>query len=119
MINTASTSAGTIGPSGANANKIVNSLGEFVVHKDDFPSLSSVTTGNVLNTITPQKRQSIELDSNQILNSTDTVSKDTRYGLLGLLDVIRMTNKDQSLLALGNDLTAFGLNLTWNIPQAV
>jgi CCR4-NOT transcription complex subunit 2 len=34
-----------------------------------------------------------------------------KYGLLGLLDVIKMTNRDLSTLALGCDLTTFGLNL--------
>lgn len=35
----------------------------------------------------------------------------TKYGLLGLLDVIRMTNADLNTLALGSDLTTLGLNL--------
>jgi len=34
-----------------------------------------------------------------------------KYGLLGLLDVIRMTNPDLNTLALGSDLTTLGLNL--------
>lgn len=34
-----------------------------------------------------------------------------RYGLMGLLDVIRMSDKDLNALALGSDLTTFGLNL--------
>lgn len=34
-----------------------------------------------------------------------------KYGLLGLLDVIKMTNRDLNTLALGSDLTSFGLNL--------
>eukprot|EP00816_Leptocylindrus_hargravesii_P003752 CAMPEP_0196818792 /NCGR_PEP_ID=MMETSP1362-20130617/67556_1 /TAXON_ID=163516 /ORGANISM="Leptocylindrus danicus, Strain CCMP1856" /LENGTH=451 /DNA_ID=CAMNT_0042197045 /DNA_START=167 /DNA_END=1522 /DNA_ORIENTATION=+ len=33
------------------------------------------------------------------------------YGLLGLLAVIRMSDADRNALALGNDLTALGLNL--------
>lgn len=39
------------------------------------------------------------------------VSGPGKYGLLGLLDVIRMTDKDLNALALGSDLTTFGLNL--------
>lgn len=35
----------------------------------------------------------------------------TKFGLLGLLDVIRMTNVDLNTLALGSDLTTLGLNL--------
>jgi len=34
-----------------------------------------------------------------------------KFGLLGLLDVIRMTNPDLNTLALGSDLTTLGLNL--------
>jgi len=41
-----------------------------------------------------------------------SASKESRYGLAGLLDVIRMTDKDLNTLALGADLTTFGLNLT-------
>jgi CCR4-NOT transcription complex subunit 2 len=33
------------------------------------------------------------------------------YGLLGLLGVIRMTDPDRSMLALGSDLTTLGLDL--------
>lgn len=42
---------------------------------------------------------------------------DLKYGLMGLLDVIKMTNRDQSLLSLGCDLTSFGLNL--NSPNTL
>src|SRR4051812_4719934 len=38
-----------------------------------------------------------------------------RFGLLGLLGVIRMTDPDLSMLALGSDLTTLGLNL--NAPE--
>ena len=34
-----------------------------------------------------------------------------RFGLLGLLSVIRMTDPDLNTLALGTDLTTLGLNL--------
>lgn len=40
-----------------------------------------------------------------------SMSKEGGYGLSGLLDVIRMTDKDLNTLALGSDLTTFGLNL--------
>jgi len=38
-----------------------------------------------------------------------------RWGLLGLLSVIRMTDPDLNILALGTDLTTLGLNL--NSPE--
>lgn len=38
-------------------------------------------------------------------------SSTDRYGLLGLLHVIRMTDADLTMLALGTDLTGLGLNL--------
>ncbi len=40
-----------------------------------------------------------------------------RFGLLGLLSVIRMTDQDLNTLALGTDLTTLGLNL--NSPEYV
>jgi len=40
-----------------------------------------------------------------------------RFGLLGLLGVIRMTDPDLTTLALGTDLTTLGLNL--NSPENV
>ena len=39
------------------------------------------------------------------------IENQTKFGLLGLLDVIRMTNADLNTLALGSDLTTLGLNL--------
>lgn len=42
---------------------------------------------------------------------TSSQSKDAKYGLTGLLDIIRMADRDLSALALGSDLTTFGLNL--------
>ena len=36
------------------------------------------------------------------------LSKEGKFGLAGLLDVIRMTDKDLNMLALGSDLTTFG-----------
>ncbi|KAI8643873.1 hypothetical protein BD408DRAFT_384638 [Parasitella parasitica] len=44
------------------------------------------------------------------LTSTDSKPTDP-YGLLGLLGVIRMTDPDRSMLALGSDLTTLGLDL--------
>jgi len=38
-------------------------------------------------------------------------NKENRFGLIGLLDVIRATDRDMSTLAAGSDLTTFGLNL--------
>lgn len=40
-----------------------------------------------------------------------TLVKDPRYGLLGLVDVVKMTDKDLAMLSLGQDLASFGLNL--------
>jgi len=45
------------------------------------------------------------------VNGNTDAEKQTKYGLLGLLDVIRMTNADLNTLALGSDLTTLGLNL--------
>lgn len=45
---------------------------------------------------------------------SSNISKESKYGLAGLLDVIRMTDRDRNTLALGADLTTFGLNLNSN-----
>jgi len=46
-----------------------------------------------------------------MLPENSEIENQTKYGLLGLLDVIRMTNADLNTLALGSDLTTLGLNL--------
>ncbi|KAL3923424.1 MAG: hypothetical protein SGPRY_004220 [Prymnesium sp.] len=44
-------------------------------------------------------------------NSGMPAERAERYGLMGLLSVIRMTDQDLNTLALGTDLTTLGLNL--------
>ncbi|CAG8581931.1 12354_t:CDS:2 [Cetraspora pellucida] len=50
-------------------------------------------------------------------SSTAGLASADGFGLLGLLSVIRMTDPDLSMLALGSDLTTLGLNL--NSPDAL
>ncbi|CAG8572923.1 9541_t:CDS:2 [Diversispora eburnea] len=50
-------------------------------------------------------------------SSPSGVASADGFGLLGLLSVIRMTDPDLSMLALGSDLTTLGLNL--NSPDAL
>lgn len=50
-------------------------------------------------------------------SSPSGVASADGFGLLGLLSVIRMTDPDLSMLALGSDLTTLGLNL--NSPEYV
>jgi len=96
--------------------------GEFTVQKDDFPALTSMSNhgGAMGQNINMKFKGTGDVDSSggfgpmggsYSSSSADTVSKDVRFGLLGLLDVIRMTDRDLNSLALGNDLTTFGLNL--------
>ena|ERR1043165_342936 len=54
---------------------------------------------------------------NQSSSSSSSVASADEFGLLGLLSVIRMTDPDLSMLALGSDLTTLGLNL--NSPEYV
>ncbi|GET61532.1 general negative regulator of transcription subunit 2 [Rhizophagus irregularis DAOM 181602=DAOM 197198] len=54
---------------------------------------------------------------NQSSSSSSSVASADEFGLLGLLSVIRMTDPDLSMLALGSDLTTLGLNL--NSPDAL
>ena len=101
--------------------------------KPDLPSLSNNTNNNSTtsiykkpNNIPGQQtsdstanlndknnpKPSIESNSNS--NSEDNNASNqnsSRFGLLGLLQVIRMTESDLNTLALGNDLTTLGLNL--------
>ena len=42
-------------------------------------------------------------------------STSSKFGLMGLLDVIRMTDRDLNSLMLGSDLTTYGLNLNSDV----
>jgi len=50
------------------------------------------------------------MQNQQMQNKQQSGTPD-KYGLLGLLSVIRMTDPDLNTLALGTDLTTLGLNL--------
>ncbi|KAI7901503.1 uncharacterized protein BX663DRAFT_514642 [Cokeromyces recurvatus] len=86
---------------------------------DEFPALrSSSTFDNGANRESgkgfSQKNESSNSWS-QSRKQEETTSTDGKttdpYGLLGLLGVIRMTDPDRSMLALGSDLTTLGLDL--------
>lgn len=67
-------------------------------------------------TITSEYRPTNENLSKEVKKDKDkTLKKNDKYGLLGLLNVIKMEDKDLNLLALGYDLTTLGLNL--NSPE--
>jgi CCR4-NOT transcription complex subunit 2 len=57
------------------------------------------------------ERESSDFVVNGISSEFGDLDHHTKFGLLGLLDVIRMTNADLNTLALGSDLTTLGLNL--------
>ncbi|CAG8491372.1 8339_t:CDS:2 [Paraglomus occultum] len=59
--------------------------------------------GQMIQTAQTTQQSSSLPQSQSVLND--------KYGLLGLLDVIRMSNEDLTMLALGNDLATLGLNL--------
>lgn len=122
---------GNIGAGAVGSNPLASSgvaFGtDFTSQKDDFPALSAAasTNGGVSSQPKISLKSANEIDANTMFGglslnppssqvgaeSTDPVSKDVRYGLLGLLEVIRMADTDLNSLALGNDLTTFGLNL--------
>ncbi|ORX56768.1 hypothetical protein DM01DRAFT_1303064 [Hesseltinella vesiculosa] len=57
-------------------------------------------------------RSQLDQDKSRPDDNSHPVSIDgNAYGLLGLLGVIRMTDPDRSMLALGSDLTTLGLDL--------
>jgi CCR4-NOT transcription complex subunit 2 len=70
-----------------------------------FPSLSAVNAGINSNL------SRLPGVSQSTFPSPQVQSKDPKFGLLGLLDVVKMTDKDLSILSLGQDLASFGLNL--------
>ena len=73
---------------------------------------------------TPAEQQAASVATARYMSTRS--ESEMKYGLLGLLDVIKMTNRDLNTLALGCDLTTFGLNLnstdclysTFNSPFA-
>lgn len=72
---------------------------EFTMSNEDFPALSSFRQ--------PQQPSG---------RSTTPDPVADQYGMMGLLGVVRMTNPDLNLLALGTDLTVLGLNLNSGEP---
>ena len=54
-----------------------------------------------------QHQANITLPAQQVL-----ISPADRFGLLGLLNIIRMSSSDLGMLALGSDLTNLGLDLS-------
>ena len=71
-------------------------------------------------TQTPNQIQNQSILQNNLQNSGQSRRSDastgsaTQYGLMGLLNMIRMTDRDLNTLALGTDLTTLGLNLNSN-----
>ena len=61
-------------------------------------------------------RQSSGQSSNSVAQQTANMDPNDRYGLMGLLNVIRMTDPNLTTLALGPDLTMLGLNLNSSEP---
>ncbi|KAF7731959.1 hypothetical protein EC973_007064 [Apophysomyces ossiformis] len=76
------------------------SLQQLRLNLDRKPMADSATNGS---------KDGIATSGATIAAGTDEASDS--YGLLGLLGVIRMTNPDRSMLALGSDLTTLGLDL--------
>mgnify|MGYP003385712217 CR=1 FL=1 len=129
----AGTSSGTIGQQ-LSSSQMQNQLGrsqqfggEFVAQKEDFPALSSIApnAGQLKSGIALDSQldyNNFNEDTSRLMGSLDSsdnvgvdlVNGNVRYGLLGLLEAIRMTDNDLNVLALGNDLTTFGLNLNSN-----
>lgn len=74
-------------------------------------SLSGATTNSVPNS---QVSPAAGLLGSLGISSTPAsagLSKESKYGMPGLLEVLRSQDKDSQTLSLGTDLTTFGLNL--------
>lgn len=75
-------------------------------------SMWSENSNNINKNTTSTTSTSTTTTNNNSSNENNIQSKSTDpYGLLGLLGVIRMTDPDRSMLALGSDLTTLGLDL--------
>ncbi|KAI7856307.1 hypothetical protein BDC45DRAFT_64999 [Circinella umbellata] len=81
------------------------SRGESTAPPQSLPLSSRKPVGS-----TPLSRDQQEGTPKDTSSNSDSKSADS-YGLLGLLGVIRMTDPDRSMLALGSDLTTLGLDL--------
>ncbi|UPR04683.1 putative CCR4-NOT transcription complex protein [Chloropicon primus] len=112
-----------------------NQNGEFSIQNEEFPALGGGAAGQQANSSgskasgglgsqflqpygqlgmppppPPKEQQQQSLD--ELVPPPPTGDKPTeKFGLLGLLGVIRMSDADLTTLALGTDLTTLGLNL--------
>lgn len=94
-------------------NQVLHGFGGMI--RSYLPNDSSF---GILNNDTSSELISSTIPTTSALNSTiskpvqsSSQSNTVKYGLLGLLDAISMKDKDLNSLALGADLTSFGLNL--------
>ncbi|KAJ8654139.1 hypothetical protein O0I10_010215 [Lichtheimia ornata] len=78
---------------------------------ESTPSQSRKSVGSSLAREQDGKTSSTTPVSGASSGSNSDVKSGDSYGLLGLLGVIRMTDPDRSMLALGSDLTTLGLDL--------
>lgn len=98
--------------------------------EDDFPALPGAPGNRGPQRVVQRPvSQSLTADQTKINSNTPAIHKQTAampgvaqampsgdaFGLLGLLNVIRMSDPDLTTLALGTDLTTLGLNL--NSPE--
>ena len=120
---------------------VTNTNTDFSIHKEDFPALSGVSSQqgkndinvNMLNNsdVNMLNRASINIGGQLDLSSSNTVgshirgfvqgtqigtgqeniNKETRYGLMGIVDVIKGADRDLNFLFVGTDLKTFGVNV--------
>lgn len=97
---------------------------EFSMVQHDFPALPGSKPQKASGDSSPQQTPSTPQSPSQQPDAAHLMSAfplapgssgEDRYKLIGLLGIIRMTEQDVSMLALGSDLTTLGLNL--NSPE--
>jgi len=88
------------------------------------PQTTPVASTSINTQLSPQAQQNFQQQANfeflrqqQQSQPPQQFTIPDRFGLLGLLSVIRMTDPDLNTLALGTDLTTLGLNL--NSPECL
>ena len=66
--------------------------------------------------VSDEPQSSLTTNVNSLKSDAHSILSGDRFGMFGLVDVVRMTDEDLSMLALGCDLTSLGLNLNQGEP---
>ncbi len=89
-------------------NIMFNGVPDFHRNNQLPPSITGMQRP-IVNNMNPMNNNAFPNVNNKI--PEQTAPREVKYGLLGLLDIIKNNDKDISSLSLGIDINSFGLNL--------